>query len=92
MSVSVSSTLTDESIYKDPHNLTIEFITKLDLLAEQSKMKVRTNFQDLEVADNERIMKKIFDQLNERVKNYSNSLFVYEDECIEDPEEKDMST
>ena len=29
-------------------------------------------------------MKKIFDQLNERAKNYSSNQFEYEDECIEE--------
>ena len=37
-------------------------------------------------------MKKIFDQLNERGKNYSSNKFEYEDECIEDSQEADMST
>ena len=37
-------------------------------------------------------MKKIFDQLNERGKNYSSNEFEYEDEGIEDSEEADMST
>ena len=37
-------------------------------------------------------MRKIFDQLNERGKNFSSKKFEYEDECIEDSEEADMST
>ena len=37
-------------------------------------------------------MKKIFNQLNERGKNYSTHQFEYEDECVEDMEEADMST
>ena len=37
-------------------------------------------------------MKKIFDQLNKRGKNYSNIKFEHEDECIEDSEKADMST
>ena len=37
-------------------------------------------------------MKKVFDQLNERSKNFSSNKFEYEDECIEDSEEADMST
>ena len=49
---------------------------------------MRTKFQDIEVAVNER-MKKIFDQLNERGKNYSSNKFEYEEE---DSEEADMST
>ena len=52
---------------------------------------MRTKFQDIEVAVNER-MKKIFDRLNERDKNFSSKQFEYEDECIEDSDEADMST
>ena len=37
-------------------------------------------------------MKKIFNQLNERGKNYSSNKFEYKDECIEDLEEADMIT
>ena len=37
-------------------------------------------------------MKKIFDQLSERSKTYSRIKIEYEDECIEDSEETDMST
>ena len=60
-------------------------------MAEKSKLEKRTKFQDIEVAVIER-MKKIFDQLNERGKNYSINKFEYKDECIEDSEEADMST
>ena len=52
---------------------------------------MRKKFQDIEVAVNER-MRKIFDQLNERGKKFSSNQFEYEDECIEDSEEADMST
>ena len=54
-------------------------------------LEMRTNFQDIEVVVNER-MKNIFDQLNERGKNNSSNQIEYEDECIEDWEEGDMST
>ena len=94
ISVSISSNLIDEPIFlynKDPQNLIIDFVSKLELLAEKSKLEMRTKFQDIEVAVNER-MKKIFDQLSERGKNYSSNIFEYEDECIEDSEEADMST
>ena len=94
ISVSISSNLIDEPIFlynKDPENLIIDFVSKLELLAEKSKLEMRTNFQDIEVAVNER-MKKIFDQLNERGQNFSSNKFEYEDECIEDSEEADMST
>ena len=65
--------------------------SKLELLAEKSKLEMRTKIQDNEVAVNER-MKKTFDQLYERGKNYSSTKFEYNDECIEDSEEADMST
>ena len=94
ISVSISSNLIDEPIFlynKDPQNLIIDFVSNLELLAEQSKLEMRKKFQDIEVAVNER-MKKIFDQLNERGKNYSSNKFEYKDECIEDSEEADMST
>ena len=55
------------------------------------KLEMRTKFQDIETAVNDR-MKKIFNQLNERGKNYSSNKFEYEDECIEDSQEADMST
>ena len=50
---------------------------------------MRTKFQDIEVAVNER-MKKIFDQVNERGKKYSSKKFDYEDERIEDSEDKEQ--
>ena len=94
ISVSTSSNLIDDPIFlynKDPQNLIIDFVSNLELLAEKSKLEMRTKFQDFEVAVNERT-KKIFDQLNERGKNYSSNKFEYKDECIEDSEEADMST
>ena len=51
---------------------------------------MRTKFQDFEVAVIKR-MKKIFDQVSERRKKYSNSKFKYKDVCIEDSEEADVS-
>ena len=93
--VSISSNLIDEPIFlytKDPQNLIIDFVSKkLELLAEKNELEMRTKLQDIEVAVNER-MKKIFDQLNERSKNCSNNKHEYEDECIGDSEEADMST
>ena len=52
---------------------------------------MRTKFQDNEVGVNER-MKKIFDQLYERGKNYLSTKFEYKDETIEESEEADLST
>ena len=94
ISVSISSNLIDEPIFlynKDPQNLITDFVSNLELLAEKSKLEMRTKFQDIEVAVNER-MKKIFDVLNERGKNYSSKKFENKYECIEDSEEADMST
>ena len=65
--VSVSSTLINEIksfYYEDPQNLMVGFVSNLELLAEISKLRMRTKLQDIEVAVNER-MKKAFDQLNE---------------------------
>ena len=45
----------------------IDFVTNLEMLAEQSKLEMKTKFQDIELAVNER-MKKTFDQPNEQVK------------------------
>ena len=52
---------------------------------------MRTKFQDVERVRNER-MSKIFQELNEKCRNLLNENFEYEDECIEDTEETDMST
>ena len=46
------------------------------------KVSWRTKIKDIEVAVNER-MKKIFDRLNERDKNFPSKQFEYEDECNE---------
>ena len=94
VSVSISSNLIDDPIFlynKDPQNLIIDFVSNLELLAEKRGLELRSKFQDIERAVNERV-KKIFDQLNERGKIFSSNKFEYEDECIEDSEEADMST
>ena len=77
ISVSISSNLIDENHFlynKDPQNLIIDFVSKLALLAEKSKLEMKKKISYFEVAVNER-MKKIFDQLNERGKNYSSNIF-----------------
>ena len=94
ISVSKSSNLIDEPIFlynKDPQKLIIDFVIKLELLAEKSKLEMRTKFQDVERVVNER-MSKIFQELNKRCRNLPAENFEYEDECIEDTEETDMST
>ena len=75
--VSISSNLIVEPIFlynKDPQNLIMAFVSNLELLAEKTKLEMRTKLQDFEVAVNER-MKKIFDQLNELGKIYSMNNF-----------------
>ena len=52
---------------------------------------MRTKFQDVERVVNER-MSEIFQELNERCRNLPTENIEYEDECIEDTEETDMST
>ena len=50
ISVSISSNLIDDPIFlynKDPQNLIIDFVSKLELLAEQSKLEMRKNFKTL---------------------------------------------
>ena len=69
----------------------IDFVSNLELIAEKSKLEMRTKFQFIERAVIERT-KKIFVQLKECSKKFSSNKFEYEDECIEDSEEADMST
>ena len=55
ISVSISSNLNYDPIFlynKDPQNLIIDFVTNLELLAEQNKLEMRKKFQDIEVAVN----------------------------------------
>ena len=94
ISVSISSNLIDEPIflyYKDPQNLIIDFVTKLEILAEKSKLEMRIKFQNVERVVNEP-MSKFFQELNERCRNHRTENFEYEDEFIEDTEETDRST
>ena len=69
----------------------IDFVSKLELLAEKAKLKMRTEVQEIEVAVKKRL-KKIFDDLNKRGKSYSRNKSEYEDECIEDSEDAYTST
>ena len=60
--VSFSPNLIDEPICfyrKDPQNLINDFVSKLELLAEKGKLEMRTKFQDIEVALNERLKKNL---------------------------------
>ena len=88
ISVSLSSNMIDEPVFlykKDPQKLFIDFVIKLELLAEKSKLEMRTKFQDVERVVNERIS-KIFQELNERCRNHPTENFEHEDDCIEDTE------
>ena len=94
ISVIKSSNLIDEPIFlynKDPLKHIIDFVIKLELLAEKSKPEMRTKFQDVKRLVNER-MSKSFQELDERCRNHSTENFESEDDCIEDTEETDMST
>ena len=94
ISVSISSNLIDEPVFlynKDPQKLIIDFLIKLELLAEKSKLEMRTDIQDVEGVVNER-MSKFFQELNERCRNHPTENFEYEDDCIEGTEKIDMST
>ena len=52
----------------------IDFICNLELLVEQSKLKLNKKFRDDEIAIKEGKRKK-FDQVNERCKSYSSTKF-----------------
>ena len=52
---------------------------------------MRTKFQEIENTVNDRV-KKIFDKLNARTLTKRLEIFDYEDECVEDGDEDDMST
>ena len=92
--VSLSSNLINKNFFllnKDPQKLTINFVITLKILAEKSKLEIRSKFQDDKKVLCER-MSKIFRELYERCRNLSTENFEYEDECIKDIEETDMST
>ena len=94
ISVSISSNLQDDTIFmceKDPELLIIAFVSSLELLAERSKLQMRTKFQESENTVNDRV-KKIFEKLNARILSKRLEVFDYEDEFVEDGDEDDMST
>ena len=64
------------------------FVSSLELLAEKSKLQMRTKFQEIENTVNDRV-KKIIDQLNDRTLTKTLEVFDYEDECVDDGEEDD---
>ena len=94
ISILISSNLQDAPIFlceKDPELLIIAFVSSLELLAEKSKLQMRTKFQEIENIVNDRV-EKIFDKLNARTLSKRLEIFVYEDECVEDGDEDDIST
>ena len=62
----------------------------MELLAEKSKLQIRTQNQEIEYTVNNRI-KNIFHELKNRTSIKRLEVFDYEDECVEDGEEDDMS-
>ena len=93
ISVSISSSLQDDRMFlceKDPELLIIAFVF-MELLAEKSKLQKRTKCQEIENTVNDRV-KKIFDKLKVRIFIKRLEIFDYEDECVEDGDEVDMST
>ena len=93
ISVSISSNLIEEPVFlcdNDPKNLIVSFVEALEELANKSKTEMQTKFASIQEIINSRV-KAIFEKLNER-KGRTNPAFDFEDECIEEEEEADMST
>ena len=76
---------------KDPEFLIVAFVSSLEVLAGKSKLQMRTKFQETEITVNDRV-KKIFHKLKARTLTKRLEVFDYEDECVEDGDEDDMST
>ena len=68
-----------------------DFVTNLELLADQNKLEMRKKVQKNEVAVNGKMI-KIFDQQNKRGENCIKNQLEYKKESIEGSEEADMST
>ena len=93
ISVSISSNLIEEPVFlcdKDPKNLIISFVEALEELANKSKNEMQTKFASIQEIINSRV-KAIFEKMNEK-KGCTNPASDFEDECIEEEEEADMST
>ena len=81
---------TNSSIFlrnKDPQKLIIHFVI-IGLLAEKNKLEMRTKFQEVD-----RVIMSWCPKLSkdERCRYHSTVNFEYEDDCIKDTEETDMS-
>ena len=75
---------------KDPKTLIVSFVEALEVLANKSKSEKQTKFASIQEIIKSRV-KTIFEKLNER-KGHTPPAFDFEDECIEDEKETDMST
>ena len=75
---------------KDPKNLIGSFVEALEELANKSKTEMQKKLASIQEIINSRV-KAIFEKLNER-KGCTTPAFDFEDECIEEEEEADMST
>ena len=94
ISVSISSNLIDGPIFiynKDPQKLIIDLVINLELLAEKSKLEMRSKFQDVERVVKKR-MSKMFKEFNGIYQKHPSGSLEYEDESIEDTEDTDKST
>ena len=67
------------------------FVSSLELLAEKSKLQMRTEFPEIANAINDRV-KKICDKLNARIFYKKLEVFDSVDESVEDGEEDNIST
>ena len=93
ITVSISSNLIEEPVFlcdKDPKNLIVSFVGALAELANKSKTEMQTKFASIQEIINSRV-KSIFEKLNKR-KARTTPAFDFEDECIEEVEDADMST
>ena len=93
ISVSISSNLIPEPIFlcnANPHHLISYFITALEGLATQSKAQMKLNFIEVETAIKIKLC-AILEQLNQR-RNRAERVSNLLDDCIEEEEEKDLST
>ena len=93
ISVPISSNLIPEPIFlcnANPHHLISSFVTALEGLATQSKAQMKLNFIEVETAI-EIILCAILEQLNQR-RNRAERVSNFVDDCIEEEEEKDLST
>ena len=75
---------------KDPKTLIVSFVEALEELANKIRTEVQSKFASIQELINSRF-DAIFEKMNER-KSHTTSAFEFEDECIEEEEEADMST